>query len=242
MPSETFVSPTKHSGPVLIIEDDRNIAALVEKYLQTAGFATLVVHDGRAGLDCARTRKPALVILDIMLPSMDGWEICREIRKRSDVPIVILTAREEETDRIVGFSLGADDYVIKPFSPRELVERVKAILRRAAPPAQPSERILQHRGLSLEPEKRKVIKDGTPVSLTPSEYTVLHTLFCSPGRVFTRDELLSHLYTRGEAVIDRVIDVHVGKLRQKIEDDPSNPRYIHTVHGVGYRFAEDDES
>ena len=240
MPSESFTSPGQHAGPVLIIEDDRNIAALVEKYLQTAGYATLVVHDGAAGLDSACTRNPVLVVLDLMLPSMDGWEICREIRKRSDVPIVILTAREEETDRIVGFSLGADDYVIKPFSPRELVERVKAILRRATPATQPAERILEYRGLSLEPQKRKVLKDGAQVSLTPSEYTVLHALFRSPGRVFTRDELLSHLYTRGEAVIDRVIDVHVGKLRQKIEDDPSNPRYIHTVHGVGYRFAEDD--
>lgn len=225
-------------GPILICEDDRNIAALVETYLEREGFDTIIAHDGVTGLDCARTRAPALVILDWMLPGMDGAEICRQIRKTSDVPILMLTAREEEADRIVGFSLGADDYVVKPFSPRELVERVKAILRRAGRTPPSREAVLRHGTLVLDPEKHKVTRDGEDVALTPSEYAILHALMDRPGRVFSRGELLEKLYTRGETVVDRVVDVHVGKLRQKIEADPSKPACILTVHGIGYRFAE----
>ncbi|MDH3473756.1 MAG: response regulator transcription factor [Rhodospirillales bacterium] len=227
---------TKNS--ILIVEDDRNIASLVETYLGQAGFETAVAHDGRQGLELARRLKPSLVILDIMLPGLDGWDICRELRRGSEVPILILTAREEEVDRIVGFSLGADDYVVKPFSPRELVERVKAILRRARPAAASAATTLRHGGLVLEPDKHKVTLDGETVALTPSEFTLLHTLMSAPGRVFSRDVLLGHLYRHGETVIDRVIDVHIGKLRQKIEPDPAAPSLILTVRGVGYRFAE----
>ena len=151
----------------------------------------------------------------------------------------MLTARDDETDRIVGFSLGVDDYVVKPFSPRELVERVKAILRRsgAAPPAAMG-RVLRHGGLVVEPDKHKVTLDGTAVALTPSEYKLLHVLISQPGRVYSRDALLDRLYPGGAEVIDRVIDVHIGKLRHKIEADPSRPAYILTVHGIGYQFAE----
>ncbi len=226
---------------ILIVEDDRNIAALVETYLRDAGFATIVARDGRSGLDEARSRAPSLVILDLNLPVMDGAEVCRELRKDSDVPILMLTARADEIDRIVGFSLGADDYVVKPFSPRELVERVKAILRRGRRAEAPAAELLRHDRLVLEAEKRKVTVDGEVVALTPSEYTLLHGLMSRPGRVFSRDELIGRLYTRGETVVDRVVDVHIGKLRQKIEPDPARPRYIVTVHGVGYRFAEQDE-
>ncbi len=229
------------ADPILIVEDDRNIAALVETYLNKAGFETLVAHDGQAGLDHLRRARPGLVILDLMLPGVDGWELCREIRKASEVPILILTAREEEMDRVLGFSLGADDYVVKPFSPRELVERVKAILRRARPPAPAADARLQQGPLIVEPDKHKVTLDGRPVTLTPSEYTLLHTLMSAPGRVFSRDTLLGRLHRHGEAVVDRVIDVHIGKLRQKIESDPANPRFILTVRGVGYRFAEPAE-
>jgi DNA-binding response OmpR family regulator len=229
-------------GPILIVEDDRNIASLVETYLGQAGFETAVAHDGRQGLELARRLGPSLVILDIMLPGLDGWDICRELRRGSEVPILILTAREEEVDRIVGFSIGADDYVVKPFSPRELVERVKAILRRARPAATaaigPAATPLRHGGLVLEPDKHKVTLDGETVALTPSEFTLLHTLMSAPGRVFSRDTLLGHLYQHGETVIDRVIDVHIGKLRQKIEPDPAEPSLILTVRGIGYRFAE----
>jgi DNA-binding response OmpR family regulator len=230
------------SGPILIVEDDPNIASLIERYMAREGFATVVAGDGAAALRHVRAKeKPAFVILDLMLPELDGREVCREIRKDSDIPILMLTARAEEVDKIVGFSLGADDYVVKPFSPRELVERVKAILRRAAgtPPAAGT--VLHHGALVLEPDKRKVTLDGTPVRLTPSEYTLLHTLMAAPGRVFTRDELLGRLYTGGEVVVDRVVDVHIGKLRRKIEPGPSSPTYVHTVHGIGYRFADAGE-
>ncbi len=226
------------SDPILIVEDDQNIASLVERYLAAAGFATLLAHDGAEGLKLARERAPQLVILDLMLPVMDGRDVCRALRKDSDVPILILTAREDEMDRVVGFSMGADDYVVKPFSPRELVERVKAILRRARPARKEQAKILRRGPLTLEPEKHKVTLAGEPVSLTPTEYKLLHRLMAAPGRVFTRAELLSHLYERGESVIDRVVDVHIGKLRQKIEADASSPRFILTVHGVGYCFSD----
>lgn len=228
------------SSPILIVEDDPNIAALVDTYLTNAGFDTVVAHDGETGLSLARDRAPALVILDLMLPRIDGWDVCRELRKSSDVPVLMLTAREEEVDRIVGFSIGADDYVVKPFSPRELVERVKAILRRARQTTASGDATFRHGDLLLEPEKRKLSVAGEAVPLTPLEYKLLQILIGAPGRVFTRDELLDRLYERGETVIDRVIDVHIGKLRRKIERDASNPAYLLTVRGVGYRFAEAD--
>ena len=172
---------------------------------------------------------------------MDGWGICREIRKFSDVPILILTAREEEMDRVLGLSLGADDYVVKPFSPRELVERVKAILRRVRPGTGPAAGPLSCGELVLEPDKHKVTLAGRTVPLTPSEFKLLDTLMSSPGRVFSREDLLGRLYLHEESVIDRVIDVHIGNLRQKIEADSSKPAYVLTVRGVGYRFAEPGE-
>ena len=195
-------------------------------------------HDGELGLRKARTEQLDLVILDVMLPHVDGLEICRSLRSESEVPILMLTAREEEIDRVLGFSLGADDYVVKPFSPRELVERVKAILRRARPAAIATKPTLQHGSLVLDPEKHKVSRDGQPINLTSSEYKLLHILMKSPGRVFTRSELLRHFYEQEEAVVERVIDVHINKLRQKIEPDPAHPVFIETVRGFGYRFAE----
>jgi DNA-binding response OmpR family regulator len=173
---------------------------------------------------------------------VDGWEVCRRLRKTSDVPILILTARDEEVDRVSGLILGADDYVVKPFSPRELVERVKAILRRAQNrPSTETKPALSHGGLILDPEKRKVTLEGQRVELTHHEFNILHALMAAPGKVFTREGLLSCLYPKGEAVvIDRVVDVHIGKIRQKIEKDPSNPGFILTVRGSGYRFTEEE--
>ena len=234
------MSPANLSGPILIVEDDRNTAALVATYLQREGFATLEVHDGAQVLETAQREKPGFVILDVMLPGMDGWEICRELRKVSEVPILMLTAREEEIDRVLGLSLGADDYVVKPFSPRELVERVKAILRRVRPAAPINTEVLQHDGLTLNLAKHKVTVDDETVALTAVEYKLLYALMRSPGRVQSREELLNRLYDHGESVIDRVVDVHIGKLRQKIGDDPNAPRYIHTVRGFGYRFADEE--
>lgn len=233
---------TVFSDPILIVEDDPNTSTLVATYLQREGFSTIAAFDGEQALRMAHSHKPGFVILDVMLPKVDGWEICRQLRRVSNVPILMLTAREEEIDRVLGLSLGADDYVVKPFSPRELVERVKAILRRTQFQPTLEEQVLSHGGLTLDPVKHKVTLNGIPVSLTTSEYKLLHTLISSPGRVFSRDELLNRFYDHGETVIDRVIDVHVGKLRQKIEDDPAKPQFIVTVRGFGYRFAEPDET
>jgi DNA-binding response OmpR family regulator len=226
-------------GPVLIVEDDHNIATLVATYLDREGFKTVIAHDGERALESFRRHQPIFVILDLMLPKVDGWAVCREIRASSQVPILMLTARGEEVDRLLGFSLAADDYVVKPFSPREVAERVKAILRRTGQGGtKPSRQSLVHDGLSLEPDKHRVTVQGREIGLTPSEFRLLETLMGAPGRVFTREELLARLHQRGEVVVDRVVDVHIGKLRQKIEDDPAKPRYIHTVRGIGYRFAE----
>jgi DNA-binding response OmpR family regulator len=226
---------------ILIAEDDPKIAALVARYLEREGFVPQVVLDGYTALAQARNG-PALVILDLMLPGMDGWEVCRRLRRDSDVPIVMLTAREEEVDRVAGLALGADDYVVKPFSPRELVERVKAVLRRVAPRRPHGSRVLRHGGLILDPARHRVTVNGTPASLTPSEFTLLEALMGIPGRVFSRAELLDRLHGAGAVVVDRVVDVHVGKLRKKIEADPARPRYVLTVRGVGYRFADRDET
>jgi DNA-binding response OmpR family regulator len=225
--------------PILIVEDDKKTASLVALYLEREGFETVTAYDGRQALELARRHNPIFVILDLMLPLIDGWEVCRQLRQSSDVPILILSAREEEIDRVSGLTLGADDYVVKPFSPRELVARVKAILRRGRFPAIKDTRLLSYEGLVLDQEKRKVTLDGRLVVLTPHEFNLLKTLMASPEKAFTRDELLARLYPRHEAiVIDRVIDVHVGKLRQKIEKDPSHPQFVLTVRGIGYQFAE----
>lgn len=224
--------------PILIVEDDPNTAHLVKTYLEREGFVTLLASDGQKALLLAEQVSLGFIILDIMLPKVDGWEICRRIRKKSDVPILMLTAREEEIDRVMGLSLGADDYVVKPFSPRELVERVKAILRRVTPVRSSDEEEMRHGDLVFNHHKHLVTLKGQVIDLTASEYKLLHILMRSPGRVFTRDELLAEFYAHGESVVDRVIDVHIGKLRQKIENKPSRPQYILTVRGFGYRFAE----
>jgi DNA-binding response OmpR family regulator len=224
--------------PVLIVEDDKKTAALLVLYLEREGFRTVVAHDGLQALELAARHKPGFVILDLMLPMLDGWEVCRQLRQSSDVPILILSAREEEVDRVSGLTLGADDYVIKPFSPRELVARVKAILRRGRLLGK-EKKTLSCEGLVLDAEKRKVTLNGNHVALTPHEFNLLRALMYSPGKVFTRNELLAHIYPKHEAVvIDRVVDVHIGKLRQKIEKDPANPKYILTVRGIGYQFVE----
>ena len=228
----------KAAGRILIVEDDKNIAALLQKYLIRDGFQAELAHDGMSALKSVQQCAPALVILDLMLPVLDGWKVCRHIREDSEVPILMLTALEQEAERIRGFSLGADDYVVKPFSPREVVERVKAILRRTQTLHDAASRLLSCGELSLEPDKYRVYIRECEVSLTASEYTLLYTLMQRPGRVFTRDELIARLRVRGEVVGDRIIDVHIGHLRQKIETEPSRPTYILTKRGVGYHFTE----
>jgi DNA-binding response OmpR family regulator len=230
------VRPADLSGPILIVEDDHNTAALVARYLEREGFATRTVHDGTEALALARKHPPGFVILDVMLPGTDGWEVCRELRRVSEVPILMLTAREEEIDRVLGLSLGADDYVVKPFSPRELVERVKAILRRVGPSRGQTKALLACGDLLLDVERHRVTLGNQPVELTAVEFRLLQALLGAPGRLLSREELLGHIYRGGETVVDRVVDVHVGKLRQKLGDDPAAPRFIETVRGFGYRF------
>lgn len=224
---------------VLVIEDDENTASLIAVYLEREGFAPLTAGDGERGLALAAQHGPVLVILDLMIPKVDGWEVCRRLRKDSAIPVIMLTARGDEIDRVAGLTLGADDYVVKPFSPRELMARVKAVLRRASPSPETNTQMLVHGPVRLDLEMRRLTVEGQTVALTPHEYALLEALMATPGRTFTRDELLDRLYPRGEAaVIDRVVDVHIGKLRQKIEPTPSEPRYILTVRGIGYRFAD----
>jgi DNA-binding response OmpR family regulator len=228
------------SPTILVIEDDPKTARLLALYLRREGFRAVTAEDGPEGLRLAREHDPALVILDLMLPRLDGWEVCRRLRRVSEVPVIMLTARGEEIDRVSGLTLGADDYVVKPFSPKELMARVRAVLRRSRPAA-PAARAtrLEHGDLRLDLDRRRLYRKGTPVELTAHEYALLAALMGAPGKVFSRDELLARLYPRGEAtVVERVVDVHVGKLRQKIEDDPGAPRCILTVRGLGYRFAD----
>lgn len=228
-----------HRKTILIVEDDENTLSLIALYLEREGFLPVTAGDGEAGLALAQIHRPDLVILDLMIPKVDGWEVCRRLRQDSEVPVIMLTARGEEIDRVAGLTLGADDYVVKPFSPRELVARVKAVLRRTSPAPKKEQRILIHGVVRLDLEKRRLSVDNESVSLTPHEYALMVALMAAPGRTFTRDELLDRLYPRGEAaVIDRVVDVHIGKLRQKIEPVPAAPQYILTVRGIGYRFAD----
>lgn len=225
---------------ILLAEDDLKTSNLLTVYLEREGYQTIAAYDGQQAIDQHRRRSPDFVVLDVMLPLKDGWEVCREIRQHSEVPVLFLTARDDETDRLLGLGLGADDYVLKPFSPREVVARIKGILRRtrvATIPANSSE-ILSHGALVLDIAKRRVSLHGASVELTPIEYTLLLTLMSTPGRVFQRDEIIARLYPRGELVVDRVVDVHVGKLRQKIEVNPAEPKFIITIRGTGYRFAD----
>jgi len=226
-------------GQILIVDDEPGIVRLISMYLEREGYTTVSARSGAQALELVTEKAPALVILDIMLPDIDGWEVCREIRRVSDVPIIMLTAREGDEDKIVGLEIGADDYVTKPFVPRELVARVKAILRRArAPAANEQEEILNFGDLIIEPAKREVRLHGDVVSLRAKEYDLLVELARRPGRVFKREQLLQDVWGYDFFGDSGTIDVHVRRLRAKLNDDSSNPRFIETVWGVGYRFKE----
>jgi DNA-binding response OmpR family regulator len=223
---------------ILVVEDEMKIARLVRDYLQHAGFEVIVAGDGEAALASARGTKPDLVVLDLGLPGLDGLDVTRELRRSSNVPIVILTARGDETDRIVGLELGADDYVVKPFSPKELVARVRAVLRRTeAARAGPPE-VLRVADVEVDMSRLRVSVGGRTVDLTPTEFQVLATLVREPGRVFTRGQLLDAIHGVAFESFERAIDAHVKNIRKKIEPTSGRPRYLLTVHGVGYRFAD----
>ncbi|NOK58750.1 MAG: hypothetical protein GFH27_549301n222 [Chloroflexi bacterium AL-W] len=231
------------SATILVVEDEQPILDLITNYLRAEGCTVHVARDGHAALEQARTFHPDLIVLDVMLPGIDGLEVCRLIQQEMDVYVLMLTARAEEIDKIVGLSVGADDYVTKPFSPRELVMRVKAILRRSRKVAgqvngSRYDRSSLHFGtLAIDPETREVHHHRTLIELTPREFDLLYTLAEQPGRVFSRDQLLERIWGRDFVGIDRVVDVHIGLLRRKLEEDTANPTLILTVRGVGYKFV-----
>lgn len=222
---------------ILIVEDDREIAQLVRDYLDRAGYSTSVAQDGDAALIAARNGRPDLIVLDLGLPKRDGLDVIREIRTFARMPIVILTARGEETDRIVGLELGADDYIVKPFSPREVVARVRAVLRRTSAP-EDDVHVLRRGAMEIDVPRMRVSVGGAPIELTATEFQLLATMARRPGQVFTRGQLLDAV--RGDAFegYERAIDAHIKNIRRKIEPDSAKPTYIQTVYGVGYRFAE----
>ena len=222
---------------VLVVEDETEIARVVRDYLHEAGFEVIVVGDGDSALASVRSAKPDLMVLDLGLPKRDGLDVAREVRRWSSTPIVVLTARGDEADRIVGLELGADDYVVKPFSPRELVARIRAVLRRTRSQHRPDE-MLRVAGVEVDIAKMRVTRDGTAIDLTPTEFELLATLAREPGRVFTRSQLLDAIHGVAIETYERAIDAHVKNLRRKLEPDAHTPRYVLTVHGVGYRFAD----
>jgi DNA-binding response OmpR family regulator len=226
---------------ILVVEDEQRLRDLVRGYLEIEGFTVLVAGDGLTALDLARQHAPDLVVLDLMLPGLDGLEVCRRLRIFSDAYVIMLTAKAEEIDRIVGLEVGADDYVTKPFSPRELIARVRAMLRRPrrgtaqAPPDVPPP---QRFGLLLiDHARHEVTLDAAVVPLTTLEYALLTSLAAHPGRVFTRNQLLERVWGADYFGDDHVVDVHIANLRKKLGDDPATPHYIETVRGAGYRFA-----
>jgi DNA-binding response OmpR family regulator len=223
---------------ILVVDDEPGIASLVRDYLEHAGFAVLVAGDGRNALALARSRRPDLVVLDLGLPGLDGLDVARALRRDSDVPILMLTARTDEADRVAGLELGADDYVSKPFSPREIVARVRAILRRTEITTTLADAPIRVLDVELDPARLRASIAGRPVDLTPTEFALLATLARQPGRVFTRSQLLDAIHGVAFEAYERAIDGHVKNLRRKLEPDPTHPRYLLTVHGAGYRFAD----
>ena len=223
---------------VLVVDDEPKIVQLARDYLEHAGFAVVTASDGRAALDEVRRRRPDLVVLDLGLPRLDGLDVTRSIRGDSTLPIIMLTARDDEVDKLVGLELGADDYLTKPFSPRELVARVKAVLRRTERQAEPGD-VIRAGDLTLDVPRMRAELADRPIDLTATEFQLLATLAAQPGRIFTRSQLLDAVHGVAFESYERAIDTHVKNIRRKLEPDPREPRYVLTVYGVGYRFADD---
>ncbi len=227
---------------ILVVEDEPSVGEVVNLYLRRAGYSVNLVRDGKSALQVLEKQIPMLVILDLMLPGSDGWEITRWLRERSDVPIIMLTARREETDRIAGLEMGADDYVVKPFSPQELVSRVRAVMRRvrSAPvgnaASEEAEQTLSLGTISIDPQTRLVSVNGEEKVLTAKEFDLLWLLARHPRQVFTRDQLLERIWGLSDYIDPGTVTVHIRRLREKIETDPSNPAFLQTVWGVGYKF------
>jgi len=221
---------------ILVVDDEKRILSLLEAYLEQQGFLVTTATNGKEAIFIARHEKPDLIILDIMMPEMDGYEFMRQHRKERETPIILLTAKVEEDDKVIGLELGADDYVTKPFSPRELTSRVRAVLRRTGQ-GLPQTEVLRLGGVILDRDSHLVTVDEAIVNLTPSEFDLLAALMSSPGRTFTRLELLDQIQDTAFVGYARTIDVHIKNLRAKLKDNPRQPRYIETVYGIGYRFT-----
>lgn len=228
-----------HTPLILIVDDENRLRELIQRYLIQAGFRVAHASDGLSALAQARTLRPDLIILDLMLPALDGFEVCRQLRTFSDAYILMLTAKVEEPDRVKGLEVGADDYLVKPFSPRELVARVRAMFRRprqSGPVDEPSTMTVGP--LTINSESHIVRLDGVPINLTPLEYRLLTILAAAPGRVFSRAQLLDQVWGNNYFGDEHVLEVHIANLRKKLGDDPARPRFIFTVRSVGYRFGE----
>ncbi|MDY6878500.1 MAG: response regulator transcription factor [Chloroflexota bacterium] len=224
---------------ILIVDDDRKIVDLVRLYLERDGYRVLVAYDGLKALDLARQKRPDLVVLDLLLPEVDGLDVCRILQAESQVPTIMLTAKTSEEDKLVGLDLGADDYVTKPFSPRELVARVRAVLRRVGEEAPHGRAEMCFAGLVINHRRHEVRVQDQVVDLTPTEFRLLEVLAGEPGRAFTRLELLDRVFGYDFEGFERTVDVHVKNLRKKIEPNPKQPTYVQTVYGVGYKFGGD---
>jgi two-component system alkaline phosphatase synthesis response regulator PhoP len=221
---------------ILIVDDEPQISAVISAYLINSGYRTVTAQDGKTALEIFEEKHPALILLDLNLPGKDGLEVCQTIRQDSDVPIIMLTARSEETDKLVGLELGADDYIVKPFSPREVVARVKTVLRRSG--TGPDSQLIKSERLEIDPTQHTVLRDGQPIELTPTEFDLLVILAQNPRRVFSRLQLLEKTQGTTYEGYERTIDAHIKNLRLKLEPDPRNPVLIHTVFGVGYKYEE----
>ncbi|MGH2429606.1 MAG: response regulator [Candidatus Limnocylindria bacterium] len=222
---------------VLVVDDDPKIRELLRLYVLREGHRAVFAGDGQEALTAARQHRPDLVLLDVMLPGLDGFEVCRVLRDESDLPILLLTARSGDSDKVIGLDIGADDYIVKPFSPRELMARIRVQLRRRRRSGE-DEPILAANGLLLDPNAVEVTVDGRTLDVTPFEFRLLQALMRRPGRVFSRDELIDAIHGDDDpGIIDRTIDVHLGRLRRKLQDDAAQPRYIATVRTVGYKFV-----
>jgi DNA-binding response OmpR family regulator len=225
---------------VLVVDDEPKIVDVVREYLEHAGFSVRTAGDGPAALERARALAPDLVVLDLGLPGLDGLDVARQLRRSSRVPVIILTARGDEVDRIIGLELGADDYLVKPFSPRELVARVRAVLRRVDERDRTTEDEPLVRGdVVIDPARRRVTVADRPVELTPTEFDLLAHLARQPGRVFTRAQLLTAIHGLAVESYERAVDAHIKNLRRKLEPDPRHPRYVLTTYGIGYHFTDD---
>jgi two-component system alkaline phosphatase synthesis response regulator PhoP len=223
---------------ILLVDDEPRIARIARDYLEHAGYAVVTAGDGQEALDLARARPPSLVVLDLNLPGIDGLQVARRLRRDGGVPIIMLTARVDESDRLAGLDLGADDYITKPFSPRELVARVKAVLRRTASGSADGD-VLRRGEVTIDAARLKVTRGATPIDVTPAEFQLLLALARQPGRILTRSQLLAAIGGDSNDVFDRAIDTHVKNIRRKLEPDPRDPQYVLTVYGMGYKFRDE---